>query len=378
MSVNVTHVSSGFFIGFCEALRDEGFNISPQNTAIYLDAVQIIQLDDIGELYWAARATLMSGEDFVREFDSIFQEYFHLHSRQKLEFGKKTPATDNDGQTTTGARSISAPSNLNEVELADGPSPRGRASRLEKLSARRFDLGVVEEGPLMANIAAYARRYLPEKKSRRYCRGYQGQRVDLRRCMKQLPRFDGELIRVIRRKRRTRKRPVVILLDVSGSMSLQVRSNLLFCYAISQGVGGVECFCIGTRLTRISRILSGRNINLCLEQVGAAVLDWEGGTRLGDALDTFVSNRRNFERLRGAEVLVISDGLERGALRKLIAHSETIARNCHQVHWISPLAGGTNYQPITRAAQALIPIIGKPHPGGTLNECYHSLRSVWQ
>lgn len=351
--------------------------VSSQNSVNYLEAIQYICLNDLEELYWAARATLISSREFVREFDAVFEEYFHLQNRQNLEFGRKKTADTNETDSAETVRSITGQSGSVDLDVSDGPSPRGRASWQEHLSAKTFEPLTDEERRYLAKISALAKRFLPSKKSRRYRSSNIGSMIDLRRCIDQLPRYDGELIRLVHKRRRPWRRSVVILIDVSGSMSLQVRSNILFSRALAQAVSEVECFCIGTRLTRISEGLSRSNIELCFEEIGGAVVDWEGGTRLGDALESFLSEQGNFERIRGAELFVLSDGLERGDPRKLLHNCSRLARNSKNMYWISPLAGGADYQPVTRAMKALVPTIGHPYPGANLAEIYNSVRAIW-
>jgi hypothetical protein len=185
-----------------------------------------------------------------------------------------------------------------------------------------------------------------------------GRLLDMRRSIRRSFRYGGELLEWRRRERKTKPRPLVIIADISGSMERYTRLLLHFLYSLAEGMEQrVEVFVFATRLTRITRQLRGRNVDRALQEVSDSVVDWSGGTRIGDALHTF-----NYEWGRrvlrgGAVVLLISDGWDRGDPDLLDAEMARLRRTCHRLIWLNPLLGSREYEPLTRGIQAALPHI---------------------
>jgi uncharacterized protein with von Willebrand factor type A (vWA) domain len=170
-------------------------------------------------------------------------------------------------------------------------------------------------------------------------------------------RYGSEPILLAWRKRRLKRRPLVVISDISGSMERYSRILLKFIYAISNGLDHVEAFVFSTRLTHITRQLKVRDIDVALNQVSGVVHDWAGGTRIGDALKSF-----NYEWGRrvlgqGAIVLIISDGWDRGDIGLLAHEMRRLQLSCHRLIWLNPLLGMENYEPLTRGIVAALPHI---------------------
>jgi uncharacterized protein with von Willebrand factor type A (vWA) domain len=192
-----------------------------------------------------------------------------------------------------------------------------------------------------------------ERRTRRL-RPAQGGRVDLRRTTRQSIRSSGELVRLLHRRARLRRRPLVLICDVSGSMERYSRLLLIFAYAIARRED-VETFVFSTRLTRITRLLRRRDIDRALTEVGKRVHDFSGGTRIGQALADF--NRRWARRVlgHGAVVIVVSDGWDRGDPAQLAKELERLRRMSHRLIWLNPLLGSEGYEPVTRGMAAALP-----------------------
>ena len=178
-------------------------------------------------------------------------------------------------------------------------------------------------------------------------------------------RRDGEITRLPTRARITRERRVLMLIDVSGSMKEGTDGALRLAHALSQGGERVECFTLGTRLTRVTRALHHRNRDQALTLASGLVADWDGGTRLGEALAVFLSIPRFAAHARGALVIVISDGLERGGPEALTASMERLSALAWSVLWLNPLAADPAYRPETGAMQAILPHIDRLGDGST-------------
>jgi uncharacterized protein with von Willebrand factor type A (vWA) domain len=170
-------------------------------------------------------------------------------------------------------------------------------------------------------------------------------------------RTHGELIRLDRRTRRTRPRPLVLLLDVSGSMTPYARALLQFAHATAHGAARVETFCFGTRLTRLTRVLQRRRPDEALLEAAALVTDWDGGTRIGASLRSFLREWGRHGMARGAVVIVCSDGLDRGDPEELAGQMRRLHRLAHRVVWVNPLKGDPRYEPLARGMAAALPHI---------------------
>jgi hypothetical protein len=201
--------------------------------------------------------------------------------------------------------------------------------------------------------------------------------ADIRRALRRSIRSGGEVLELPRRQRKLRRRPLVALCDVSGSMEPYARLLLHFLYAVSQssgrstGVDRLEAFVFGTRLTRITRHLERRNVDDALRQAHAEIRDWGGGTRTGEALQRFNWDWSRRVLGRGAVVLVISDGWDRGDVALLAREMDRLHRSCHRLIWLNPLLGSPEYRPVTRGMTAALPHVDDFLP-------VHNLRSLEQ
>ena len=189
------------------------------------------------------------------------------------------------------------------------------------------------------------------RRTRRWSPGA-GQRLDLRRIVRQNMKHGGELLVLPRRARKEKMRPVVLLCDISGSMETYSRMLLHFAYALARSRARVEAFLFATRLTRITRHLHSTRAEDVVKAVNRAVPDWSGGTRIGEAIETF--NRHWGRRLlgHGPVVLLISDGWDRGDPAVLRSQMARLQRSCHRLIWLNPLLGSPEYEPLTRGMQA--------------------------
>ncbi|MGH9002036.1 MAG: vWA domain-containing protein, partial [Acidimicrobiia bacterium] len=237
------------------------------------------------------------------------------------------------------------------------------ASTIESLRHKRFDECTPEELEALRRLMARF-RLLPPKRRTRRTRPGQSRRPDLRRTIRHGLRTQGEMIELCWRERRIKRRKVVLILDVSGSMAEYSRALLQFAHSaarVASGASGrafgkVEVFCFGTLLTRITDALAQRNPDQALAEAARAVVDWEGGTKIGASLDLFVRNWGRRGMCRGAIVVICSDGLERGHPELLATTMERLARLSHRIVWMNPLKGDNDrFQPRTVGMLAALP-----------------------
>jgi uncharacterized protein with von Willebrand factor type A (vWA) domain len=204
-----------------------------------------------------------------------------------------------------------------------------------------------------------------ERRTRRWVRG-RGPRIDLRRAIGESLRTGGEIVKLPRRARRVRPRPLVLLCDVSGSMERYSRLLLHFAHAVTGRYQRVESFLFATQLTRITRQLRAPRADHALDAVSRVVSDWSGGTRIGGSIKEFHQRWSRRVLNGGAVVLLISDGWDRGNPDELRDQIARLQRSCHRLVWLNPLIGTADYAPLTRGLQAALPFVDDFLPARTL------------
>ena len=198
---------------------------------------------------------------------------------------------------------------------------------------------------------------VPVERTRRTRPASSGSVFDMRRTLRRSLRTQGEPFDRAWRARKSRTRPLVLILDVSGSMSPYARALMQFAYAAMAAGRRVETFCFGTRLTRVTRTLRTRDPDRALHEIGKQVEDWEGGTRIGESLKTLLDGWSQRAALRGSVVVLCSDGLERGDPELLRAQMARLRRLAHRVVWVNPLKGSPRYEPLARGMAAALPSV---------------------
>jgi uncharacterized protein len=231
------------------------------------------------------------------------------------------------------------------------------ASGAEVLRNKSFDELTETERHQADHVIRALAVHLPTRHSRRYRPSPYGRRFDQRRTLRASLRTQGEPFRRAWRDRRRRLRPLVLILDVSGSMSAYSRALMQFGFAAMRAGRRVEVFCFGTRLTRITRALARSEPDDALRQVAAAVVDWNGGTRIGASLKELLDRWSQHVAMRGAVVVLCSDGLERGDPALLAAQVARLSRLSHRLIWVNPLKGSPRYEPLARGMAAALPYV---------------------
>lgn len=332
------------FLAFPRALRAGGFLASPAQTESFLAAVALLGPRSIRDVRLAAHAVFGPGPDRAQAFDDLFDMVFL--GRAVLAPGE---AIREEAPQAFDAGAMEA---LPPPEEED---PSGsEASRRERLFARTF--GAEDEATLLAAFAHALPGALPHRRSRRFGAARDGV-GDPRRALRDMARRDGELLRLPMRRRLPRQRRVLVLLDVSGSMKGGSDGALGIAHAIVRTAERAEAFTLGTRLTRVTRALRRRDRGQALALAAGLVADWDGGTRLGEALSVFLAVPRFAGFARGALVIVISDGLERGGPEALVMAMTRLRANAWRILWLNPLAADASWRPETGAMRAILPLI---------------------
>jgi uncharacterized protein with von Willebrand factor type A (vWA) domain len=339
-------------VGFGRELRAAGLAVGTGQVLSFCEGLARLDPTDLRDVYWSGRACLVSRHDDLAAYDDAFARYFLGDAEHRLVVaGGGAPPVDDR------APSLHAPGPAAGTERETTTSDVGHvASDVELLRGKDFADCNPDELAAIGRLLAELVIATPWRKSRRTQRARKGVRPDLRRALRAHVR-DGAVHRIPRRRPRVRPRPLVLLLDVSGSMSAYSRALLQFAYAIAQGPGRVEVFCFGTRLTRVSSALARRDPDAALRQAAETVVDWEGGTRIGDSLREYLSTWAWRGGCRGAVVVICSDGLERGDPEVLAAAMARLARLAYRIIWVNPLKAGPAYEPATRGMRAALPHI---------------------
>ena len=331
-------------------LRRAGVHVNAERARVYLQAVAEIGLERPDDLRAASRTALVSRQADLAAFDRTFDLFWSL-----LRGGRLSSPVPSARRPKPDAGEI-------EVPLGEVPSRmtslvprtvRVVASPTELLRTTDFSAMTAAERAAAARFLERLRWSPGERPSRRFRSSREGSRLDARATLRKSLAAHGEPAVLVRRARRVKRRPLVILCDVSGSMEAYTRLLLHMSHALARGWGRVETFTFGTRLTRITRQLRDRRPDAALAHVSRAVADWSGGTRIGDALHEF--NLRWSRRVlgRGAIVLLVTDGWERGDPVRLEAEASRLQRAAYRLIWLDPLSGTRDYSPQARGARAL-------------------------
>ncbi len=337
-------------VGFGRALRRAGVNAGPERVRTFAEALAHVDVLRRRDVYWAARASCCSTRDELAVFDRVFDAYFRTgpaleHSRQISEVVRPAGAAEDD--TDTG------PSGGDEE---DDSLVVAAASRTEILRHRDIAVLDARERRQLSELITAISFSLPRRPSHRRRPHHRGA-LDRPRTTAQILRSGGEPARLHRHRRRERTRPVVILIDVSGSMRPYAEAYVRFAHAVCRAHPRVEVFTVGTRLTRATEALSRPDPDAALTEFASAVPDWSGGTRLGDNLHLFLHEWSGRSAVRGAVVVLVSDGWERGDTGLLRAEMERLHRIAHHLIWVNPHQGKEGYAPLTGGMQAALPSV---------------------
>jgi uncharacterized protein len=350
-------------VDFARTLREEGVPVGSGDVLTYTEAVATLDPTDLMDLYWAGRTTLVSRRDHVAVYHRAFQGFFL------------------DGEENAAARQFDKQQRLEAWAALEVPETEGRGEEREQQEAklglaasgsrtvRRKDFGACtpEELAALRRILRTMRLTPPRRRSRRTQRARRGRTLDVRRTVRESMRLHGEQAQLHRRERRLRHRPLVLILDVSGSMADYSRALVQFAHTSTRTSARVEVFCFGTRLTRITRELDRRRPDEALDLAAEAVLDWDGGTRIGESLDRFVRDHARKGLGRGGVVVICSDGLDRGDPDVLAAAMERLSRLCHRIIWLNPHKGSAkDFVPTTLGMMVAAPYVDEVLSGHDL------------
>ncbi len=355
---------------FCRRLRDAGLPITPARAAELARALTLTRPVSRRRLYWTARAVLVSDPTQVKAFDAVFREVFG--STAPAAAGTEevtTTATSADERPSSERRSTrgdasapeapdpvaAAPSGDGEDDGREVEVPLALASDDERLAQKRFDGLQPAELARLYVLMTRIRLATPERRTRRFERGRRGAQIDLRRTLRGSLRTGGDPIRLARRRRRIVPRRLVLLCDISGSMEPYARAYLQFLTCAAGSGPNAEAFAFATRLTRLTRALASRNPERAMKRAAEAAPDWSSGTRIGDALKAFNDRHGRRGMARGAVVVILSDGWERGDPSLVGLQMARLSRLAHRIVWVNPRVGASSFSVQAGGMRAALP-----------------------
>ena len=349
---------------FGRLLRELGLDVNPGRMIDLVSALGHIEVGRRADVYHAMRSLLVHRREDFALFDAAFDAFWRKPRQgrttldlralgERRRFRRPEFAAPPLGDVP--ATPVAEPSDPTAAEDPPTLAPTLTYSAREALRHKDFaELTGAEMDEVRQAIARMA--WSPGERRTRRQRPGAGPRLDLRRTLRRSLRHGGEVLRWERREPRWRPRRLLVLADISGSMERYTRLLLLFVRSLAEGLDhGVECFVFGTRLTRITRPIQGRDVDAAMAEVARAVPDWSGGTRIGESLREF--NFRWSRRVlrSGSVVLLISDGWDCGDPELLRLEVARLQRSCHRLIWLNPLLGSPDYEPLTRGMVAALP-----------------------
>jgi uncharacterized protein len=343
-------VSEDRLTRFGRALREEGLPVGTGRIAEFCRAAALLPPED---LYWAGRATLVARAADIPVYDAAFDAFFGPPAEVRPQRVAVRVRVDADVETALAS----------EVELLR-----------KKSFARCSEAELATLGQLMRRLPLV----VPERRSRRRIPARHGA-PDLRRTLRHAFRTGGDPVERAWRERRRVRRPLILLLDVSGSMDAYSRALVMFAHGALRSGRRVEAFCFGTRLTRVTRSLAAPDADEALAQAASEVVDWDGGTRIGDSLKTFLDEYGHGGLARGALVLICSDGLEVGDPDLLAEQMARLSRLAYRVVWLNPLQEDPAYEPLARGMKAALPYVdlfASGHSLASLEELGEALQDI--
>jgi uncharacterized protein with von Willebrand factor type A (vWA) domain len=341
----MTIAPDALLLGFARALRAAGLPVTFDREAGYLEAVVAVGLDDEVSTYWAGRATLCSSPDDIARYDQVFATWFTHRLPGSPTVTPQAPLVTQASLDDQGGADTGEP---------DAEALRATASATEVLRHRDVaQMSATEKAALNAMFGG-VRRPDPRRRTSRRREWHRGE-IDARRTLRRQLQRMGEPGRLEWRRRGTRPRRVVMLVDVSGSMSSYADSLLRLAHRWTVGRTNVEVFTMGTRLTHVTRAMRQRDPEQALIAAGDVVPDWSGGTRLGESLKAFLDRWGQRGMARGAVVVIFSDGWERGGVDLLDEQMRRLQSLAHRVVWVNPHRGKPGYQPIQQGIVAALP-----------------------
>jgi uncharacterized protein len=347
-------------VGFVRVLRELGLNVTVESSRAYGEALVAAGLERRSSVYWAGRATLVHRPEDIAVYDHAFAVFWDRWGGAASPSPQPVPLAV--GRDDVVAEQDIEPTGDRVRAVRWSPIEVLRHRDFAAYTAAEFDEAHrVLRDLRLPGVLRRSRRLKPVRRGRG-----RHSRLDLRRTVRRALPAGGELIDRAYRAPGDRRRRTVLLCDVSGSMEPYARAMVRFLHAAVAGGGRVEAFALGTRITRITRELSSHDPDAALQSAAAAVRDWSGGTRLGAGLREFNDRWGIRGMARGAVVVILSDGWDRGDVAQLAEQMARLGRVAHRVVWVNPLKASPGFAPSAAGMAAALPYVDEFVEGHSL------------
>ncbi len=382
---------------FGRILWEVGIDVGPRKMLDLAETLKYVDITNKEDFYNTLKCSLLAKHEQEALFNQMFLYYWYMRDRQNNKGENPRGAAKRDerqmrlppserkrlaehlnaneqqrkdlrSEMRQSERPRRAHERIDEDDDDDKAQPQGTAySAIEMLRKKDFESFTWEEVQEAKKLMAEMRWHLGQRPTHRKAPSRKGSYPDMRRIVRRNLKYGAEILELTWRETKQKPRPLVIICDISGSMSLYSRLLLHFIHTISNGLMNVEAFVFGTRLTRITRQLKKRDVDDAVRDVSRSVQDWSGGTRIGDALHYFNHYWARRVLGRGAVVLVISDGWDRGEAGVLEVEMDRLQHSCHRLIWLNPLLGSPDYRPLTIGMRSALPYIDNFLPAHNLD-----------
>lgn len=381
---------------FSRLLWESGINVGPHQVLDLTEALNIIDITNKEDFYATLKCSLLTRHEQEPIFNQMYHYFWFIRSNldkkanntnssvakqpeqqmrlppserkrlaEHLKMSEPRKELRNEMRPTERPRLSNQEQDDNKNDLGD---PQNMAySAIEQLRKKDFENYTWEEIQEAKRLMAEMHWKLGQRTTRRKAPARKGSYPDMRRMVRRNLKYGAEMIELTWREIKQKPRPLVIICDISGSMSLYSRLLLHFIHTISNGLMNVEAFVFGTRLTHVTRQLKKRDVDDAVRDITGLVQDWSGGTRIGDAIHVFNYHWARRVLGRGAVVLIISDGWDRGDADTLYKEMDRLQRSCHRLIWLNPLLGSPDYRPLTVGMKTSLPFIDDFLPSHNLD-----------
>ncbi|HUO69443.1 MAG TPA: VWA domain-containing protein [Solirubrobacteraceae bacterium] len=356
---------------FSRRLHDAGVPSVPERSAAFAQALTLVRPVSRRRLYWTARAVFVTDSAQVKTFDAVYADVFGSSPREdalapdevrtvpvapdeRPQSDRESAVRSEQHQAALASASSARQSERGKDDGEEIPVPIAPSDE-EVLRDKRFDALEPAELAQLYRLMSRLEVAPPTRRTRRARRDQHGERIDLRRTLRGSLRTGGDPVRIARRRRRIVRRRLVLLCDISGSMEPYARAYLQFLSCAAGPGRDAEAFVFATRLTRVTRALASRSPDRAIQRAAAAAPDWSSGTRIGDALKAFNDRHGRRGMARGAVIVILSDGWERGDPALVGREMERLARLAHRIVWVNPRASATGFAPRTGGMAAALP-----------------------
>ena len=375
--IETIHLDLPALVGaFSQRLHDEGVPVTPVQSSNCATALSIVKPESRRRLYWTTRAVFVTGVQQLPAFNRVFEEIFvylgdkeesegsdeHLtaseeeeESSDKKESEDPPPPPESDMEGGDMNAGDESPGDDEEDEDDATEIPIAQASEEEMLGEKSFSEIEPHELALLYHLMTRLKLSTPTRRLRRVKRRRHGEHIDMRRTLRASLRTGGDPVNLKMRKRRVQPRRLVILCDISGSMEPYARAYLQFLHCARAAGPNSEAFVFATRLTRLTKQLAGRNPQRAIRRAAEAAPDWSSGTRIGDALKSFNDKHGRRGMARGAVIVILSDGWERGDPDLVAREMQRLARLTYRIVWVNPRVNAPGFAPRAGGLVAALP-----------------------